>query len=397
MISVMQFTNTMARGGVEEHILSLLWGLDRRHFRFSMVCPSQVAEKIRPDVPAWVELHSLELVKVTQTGAALELARLIRNQRVDILHAHMFQSSMFASPIGKLCRVPVTVETPHIREHWRSGWLKGNFVVDRTIGRMVDHYIAVSEANARYLIESKGLPASKITVIHPGSDLRRFADVGAVRGDLKARLGFAESDPVLLVVGRLESQKGHRVLLEAMPEILRKFPATRLVCLSEGSLRPELEQRTRHLGLDAAVHFVGYQPDVVEWLSLADVSVLPSFFEGLPLTAIESMAAGRPIVASAVDGTPEAVLDGQTGFTVPPGDPASLADAICKLLADRGLRERMSRAGRQWVLENFSKERLMQRTGDFYIRAWEQHLSKTERSPLAVTGTAVLDGIRVKK
>lgn len=391
MISILHFSNTHARGGVEEHILSLLHGLDRKYFRLHLACSPAVAREILRDLPADVELIPMELDRVTQFGAMLGLARVLRRRRIDILHSHMFQSSLFASPIGWLCRVPVIVETPHIREQWRRGWLKGSFFIDRCIGRMLNYYIAVSAANAGYLAGTKGLPKEKIVTIVPGSKVSRFDPGRPAPVDWKTKLGFGETDPLLVVVGRLEPQKGHRVLLEAMPFILRRFPKTRLVCLSDGSLRAELEQYVMDRGLNESVRFVGYQPDVRDWLALADVSVLPSFYEGLPLAAIEAMAAGRAVVASAVDGTPEVVLDGKTGFTVPPGDPAKLADAICRLLADPELRTRMERAGRQWVEENFSEERLIQRTQDFYLQAMERRLSHAARLPFNGAVTS-LDG-----
>jgi glycosyltransferase involved in cell wall biosynthesis len=371
LISVLLFSNATVRGGAEEHILTLLQGLDRKAFRLGLVCPQVLAEKILPDLPADVELVRMYLDKPTQVVAALRLARVIRRRQVDILHSHQFRASLFASPVGRLCRVPVIIETSHGREAWRHGWLKGHFVVDRWVGRFVDYYIAVSEANARYLVQQKGLPAEKITVIRPGSDLRRFTTSFQAPVGLRNNLGFAEDDPVLIVAGRLEPQKGHRVLLDALPSVLREFPRTRLVCLGQGSLRAELEGRADHLGLKGAVRFVGYQPDVRDWLALADLSVLPSFHEGLPVAAVESLAMEKPVVATAVDGTPEVVVDGKTGFVVPPGNPARLAEAICRLLRDPELRQRMGRAGRQWTLECLSQEKLLQETTAFYLRAWE--------------------------
>ena len=142
----------------------------------------------------------------------------------------------------------------------------------------------------------------------------------------------------------------------------------------------------RQLHADS-VRFVGLQANVQDWLALADVTVLPSFYEGLPLAAIESLAAGRPMVATAVDGTPEIVLDGATGLTVPPGDPAALARAICRLLADPWLREKLALAGREWVLERFAEERQVQRTQALYELALARRGRRTRPEPrLAATG-----------
>jgi glycosyltransferase involved in cell wall biosynthesis len=383
-ISIVYFTNVRVRGGAEDHILTLLSGLDRNLFRPLLVCPAELARKLQPDIAPDVEVLPLRLESPAQVRAAWQFARILRHRRVGILHAHLFRSSLVASPIGWLCRVPVIVETPHLRESWRNGWFKGSFFVDRLVGRCVRRYVAVSQANGRYLVEKKGLPASKITVIVPGSDLRRFNPKVQASPQKRESLGFGPADPVLLVAARLEVQKGHRVLLEAMPYVRTQFPRVRLVCLSEGSLRPELERRSEELGLRDTVRFVGFQPDVSEWLALADLSVLPSFFEGLPAGAIESLAAARPVVATAVDGTPEVVLDGKTGLLVPPGDPESLAGAICRLLGDPALRAALGEAGRRWVVENFSRERLIERTQALYLEAWNRYAVR-ERPAHAVS------------
>jgi glycosyltransferase involved in cell wall biosynthesis len=331
-----------------------------------------LAAKYGSDLPPDVELVPLCLRKSTQLGAARRFAEVIRKRKVDILHSHMFQASRLASPIGRLCGVPLIVETPHVREEWRQGWLKGSYVVDQLLSYFVDHYIAVSEANARYLIDQKKLSAKKIAVIQPGIDLARFDPNEPLPIGLKRGLGFGEEDPVLVVVGRLEPQKGHRILLEALLGIRSEFPQVRLVCLSDGSLRAELEKQVEQLQLRDSVRFVGYQSDLRPWLALAEVCVLPSLYEGLPAAVIEALAAARPVVASAVDGTPEVIVDGKTGLTVPPGDPASLTRAICRLLRNPEERRILALSGRQWVIDRFNKERMVQRTQAFYLDAWNQ-------------------------
>ena len=368
-IDLAYFMNTVARAGVEEHVLTLLQGLPRQYFRPHLICPPALGDQLKGDLPPDVTYWSLKWEQPWELAPALQLAGLLRRQRIVILHSHMFQASWLASPLGWLCRVPIIIETSHGREAWRQGWLKGRFVIDRIVGHTVDRYIAVSQATAKYLSEQKGLPARKITVIRSAADLTPYDPDRPAPEGLKRNLGFAEDDPVLLVSGRLEAQKGHQVLIEAMPAVRARFPRVRLVCLSDGSLRAELEKRTRELGLEEAVRFVGRQPTVTDWLALADVTVLPSFFEGLPLAAIESLAAGKPMVATAVDGTPEVILHGETGLTVPPGDRAALARAICRLLANPELRRQMGRAGRKLVLEQYSREKLLRDTTDLYLLA----------------------------
>lgn len=385
-ISVLHFSNEFVRGGAEEHMLMLLRQLDRKQFRPFLVCPPECLEKLRPDLPADVAATPLTFQSPTQVGAALSFARILRRNKIGIVHSHMFHASLVASPVAQLCRVPVVVETPHIREAWRHGWLKGSYFIDRIAGRFVDRYIAVSHANARYLGEEKRLPARKVQVIHNGCDLRRFSPNRTPPPGRKRSLGFAESDPVVLMVGRLEEQKGHRVLLDAFSDVVREIPTVRLVCAGEGSLRAQLERQTEMLGLTSNVRFVGFQSNTPEWLALANLVVLPSFFEGLPLVAIESLAAARPMVATAVDGTAEVIVNEKTGLTVPPGDTKALANAIVRLLTNPAFAAQMASAGRKWVLEEFSTDKQVQETQGLYLNAWraagnEQDSSCSEGLP----------------
>ena len=368
-LTVAYFDNAEVRGGAEEHILILLRGLDRARFRPLLVCTPQAASKLGADVPRDVTVVPLRLQRLLDLGPALRLARLLRQRRVDILHSHMFCSSVLASPVGRLCGVPVVLETPHVRERWRRG-LKSSYVVDRVAGRFVDRFIAVSRANARYLVAEKALPADKVVVIENGCDLGRFSRRSEPAPGLRPGLGFAPRDPVLVVLGRLEPQKGHSVLLRALPLVRREFPRVRLVCVGEGGQRAALEAQAASLQLDEAVRFVGYRSDVETWLALADVMVLPSFYEGLPLAAIEALAAQRPVVATAVDGTPEVVVHGQTGLTVPAGDPQALAEAIIRLLREPEWARRLAMAGRRWVEERFSAQRQVRLTEELYLEAW---------------------------
>jgi glycosyltransferase involved in cell wall biosynthesis len=263
----------------------------------------------------------------------------------------------------------VILDTSHGREAWRQGW-KSSFLVDRLAHRCVDWTIAVSEANARFLVCEKHLAAEKIVVIHNGCDLARTPRPGAA-AELRYSLAIGAEDPVLLVVGRLEPQKGHSVLLHALPSVCAAFPKVRVVLLGEGSLRPDLEKQARDLAIEANVCFAGFQANIPDWLELADFTVLPSFYEGLPLVAIESLAAGRTMVATAVDGTPEVIVHGSTGLTVPPGDAPALASAIRTLLANATFRHSLADAGRSWVHEHFTKEKQIAQTQQLYLRAWQ--------------------------
>lgn len=373
-IPIMLFANAVARAGVEEHMLELLRGLDRRLFRLHFACPQVLLEKYGDDIPEDVHITPVMVDRLSDVRGAARLAAALRHHKIEILHSHMFRASLFASPIGRLCRVPVILETPHVRETWRKGWIKSHFVVDRLVGRLIDRYIAVSESNARYLIEQKRIPANKVSVIQNGCSIERVDPAKANPAGIREKLGFSGDDLVLIAMARLEPQKGHRILLQALALLYPQFPKIRLICLGTGALLDDLKAMTRDLNLDPIVRFVGFQSNVADWLAAADIGVLPSFYEGLPLVAAETLAAGLPIVATSVDGTPEVVIDGQTGLLVPAGNPTALAEAISTLARQPELRRKYALAGRDRVLKQFTIERQVEKTSDLYLSEWHRRM-----------------------
>jgi glycosyltransferase involved in cell wall biosynthesis len=379
-IPLMMFTSAVARAGVEEHIIELLRGLDRRLFCLHLACPDVLLEKFGDDIPKDVRVTSVMLEQLTDVRGAIVLARTLWQRKIQILHSHMFRGSLFASPIGRLCLVPVIIETPHVRETWRKGWIKSHFVIDRTVSHLINRYIAVSEANARYLIEQKRIPARKISIIQNGCSMERVDPSKAHPDGIRESLGFSNDDFVLIAMARLEPQKGHRILLQALALLHAQFTNIKLICLGTGALQDELAKLTRELGLEAIVRFVGFRSNVADWLAAADVGVLPSFYEGLPLAAVETLAAGLPIVATAVDGTPEVVVDGETGLLVSPGDPAAIAEAISRLVRQPELRRKLASAGRDRVLKHFTIQRQVEQTSNLYLSEWTRRVRSKDAS-----------------
>ena len=371
-ILVLHFANEPVRAGAEEHMLMLLTRLDRSRFHPMLAAPPELIAMLRPDLPTDLKVFPISLRSWRDAAAAWRFARMLAARRVDILHSHMFQAGKFASPLGWLARVPVVIETSHGPEGWRRGWLKGSYFVDRLLARFVTGFIAVSESTGRYLRTEKRLPAGKIVVIRNGTTLERFEPGHAAPPALRQSFGIAQQAPVVLVLARLEPPKGHTVLLDAWQSITTSFPDARLVCLGDGKLRAELEAKAAALGISTSVLFPGYQSNVPDWLALADFTVLPSCYEGLPLAAIESLAAGRAVVGTVVGGTTEVVLDGKTGLTVPAGQPAPLAAAICRLLASPGWARNLGRLGRRFVEEHYSAQRQVAETESFYLRCYRR-------------------------
>jgi glycosyltransferase involved in cell wall biosynthesis len=360
------FLTSPVRGGVEEVVLALAQRLDPAEFDLGVAAPRPLLDALDPDladVP--IDAFAVNAESWSQTREVRRLATFIRRWHPDIVNPHLFRSTAVGAPVARWCGVPAIVETYHGREGWRQGGLRGNFVLDRTIARLLDRVIAVSHAARTFLVEGKGYPAEQIVVVPNGRDLSQFAP-GGHRERVRAELGIDEAVRLVGVVGRLEAQKGHRYLLDAWPRVVRDFPDVRLLVVGDGSLRAGLEQQAREAGVGAHVIFLGFRTDIPHLLDAVDGVVLPSLYEGMPLTAIEASAMACPIVATAVDGTPEVIEDGITGWLVPPADPAALARALMGMLGDRARAVAAGRAGRARVLERFDLASQVEATAAVY-------------------------------
>lgn len=366
---ILHFIWSSVRAGAEEHALSILAALPDYGLKPYFAAPEQLLGAIRDELAkARVEAFPLDVSSLMDVRAASRFVRLLRSERISLVHSHLFISSLFASPVARLAGVPAVVETFHGREVWREGKpLKGSFWVDSQVARLVDRYIAVSHASARDLREKKKIPAEKIRVIHNGRDLSLYATLdSALRNETRTELGLTTEQRAILVLGRLESQKGHIFLIEALAELVPRWPGVIALFAGSGSLEGELRARVEALGLNRHVAFLGYRNDAPRLFAAADVVVLPSLHEGLPLVAIEALAASRPMVATAVDGTPEVIIDEQTGLLVPPGDPGAIASAIERLLRSPDLAAKLAAAGHAHVMERFDIRMQLERTVEVY-------------------------------
>jgi glycosyltransferase involved in cell wall biosynthesis len=352
---ILQFLPFAVRGGVEEHALSILAALPDYGFEPWIAAPSALLAQMAPELSAFgVRSFSVSRLSPLAIAEVFRFARFLRREGIAIVHSHMFPASLFASPVARLSGVRGVVETFHLREVWREDkLLKASFWLDRQVARFVDRYIAVSHAVERHLVENKRISQSKVTTIYNGRDLRRFRPrLAHERAHARRELAVTDAQ-VLLVLGRLEPQKGHAYLIEAMQGLVQHWPRLVALFAGTGSLQGELEKRCHAAGLGRKIRFLGQRNDSERLLTAADIVVLPSLYEGLPLVAIEALASGRPMVASDIEGTREIVIDGDTGILFPPADPTALAQGIQKLLVSPALAAELGARGRALVERNF--------------------------------------------
>jgi glycosyltransferase involved in cell wall biosynthesis len=286
--------------------------------------------------------------------ALRELTAVLRDTNCDVLLCHGYKAHL----LGRVAARRVGVSAVAVSRGWTGETRRVKFYewLDRRHLRHMDHVVCVSEGQAAKVRRWCRVPAARLSVIHNSARLAAFAARDpASRGRL---LSFFPPgvDRVVLAAGRLSPEKGYGVLVEAAAKICTADPAAGVVVFGEGALAPKLERRVAELGLSGRVVLPGFRTDLDSLIGAADVVVLPSFTEGLPNVALEASAAGVPVVATAVGGTPEVVADGSTGFLVPSGDPAALAANVWELLRDPALRTRMGTAGRERMRTRFTFE-----------------------------------------
>jgi glycosyltransferase involved in cell wall biosynthesis len=294
--------------------------------------------------------------------------RLLHRERVALIHAHEFSAILCGWIVAKLAGVPL-VATVHGKNYF---WEKlRRRIAYRLVSRQ-GTMVVVSQDLKRFVCDKVGVAEKRVEVICNGvAPAQTVTDEEAQK--CKADLGILGCYPLLGVVGSLYPVKGHRFLLEAMPEILRRWPKARLLVIGRGELEVALKEQVEQLAIGANVHFLGMRQDVPKLLSVLDVFVLPSLSEGLSLALLEAMSYGKPVVATLVGGNPELIDHGRSGFLVQPEDARDLAANLVKLLSDPGMMRQFGRQAAERVRQHFSMGQMVDRYRDLYARSLSVH------------------------
>jgi glycosyltransferase involved in cell wall biosynthesis len=358
------FSDTLAFGGAEQSMLNLAAGFSRQDWQLVLMYHAETG--LEPLV-AGARKAGMVLMPVPRMPDGLVGARRVpafvaklRQLRPAVFHAHLIWplACKFGLMGAILARVPAIVATEQVFVQFKLD--PSIYLQQRLVAMGVGRYLPVSHDLARRLNQRLHIPIRKMQVIHNGISAEAFRPANA--SDLAAAPHTTGGRPVVLTVARLDQQKGLNYLLEAAAQV----PEAQFVLAGEGPERAALEAQAARLGLQDRVRFLGYRPDIPELLAGCDLFVLPSLYEGLPLSVLEAMAVGKPVIATAIGGTDEAVVPEQTGLLVPAADPAALARAIRQLLADPPLARRLALAGQARVAAQFSVDQMVQQVTQVY-------------------------------
>jgi len=296
------------------------------------------------------------------------IAGFIKRRKVGIVHTHLFSANMWGRLAARLAGSPLVVVHEQSVDPWKSGV---HFRIDRFLLRWTDAVIPVSNAVKAYYQEKLRRDNGIFEVVYNGVNYARFASA-VDTGEKRKLLGIPRGHRVLGAIGRLVPQKGLDILLPAFSAVSRSFGETSCVVIGEGPLKEEMERRAEGLGLSGKVFFVGPQLDIQAWLAEIDIVVTASRYEGLSLALSEAMAAGKPVIATDVGGNAQLVVDGETGFIVPPEDADALSSAITRLLGAPAMIASMGERGRQRARDGFTEDLMAKKVQAVYDRLLEE-------------------------
>lgn len=363
-LSIAMMIETVLMGGAEQVVLQLSNELRSRGHIVHPVVPSGredwLLDRFREHGLEW---QTYDLHRAIDFALPARLAAMFARLGIDVVHSHEFVMAVYGAPAARRAGVPLVI-TMH-----------GNQAMTRRLRRRMalrwafaraDATVAVSEDTRRHLIESLGVSPASVCTVPNGIPIRRGRPE-----PVREELGLLESEPLLLCVGSLMKRKGHAVLIEALARLRAgglDLP-WRLAIAGEGDERPRLEALIAELGFEDRVHLLGRRNDVPDLLAAADVFLMPSLWEGLPLAILEAMFAARPVIASATSGIPEAIENEREGLLVPPGDVDALAEAVRRILTDPTLSGRLGRAAHDRATKDFTVAAMADRYERIYYDA----------------------------
>ncbi|MEI8386064.1 MAG: glycosyltransferase [Verrucomicrobiota bacterium] len=366
MKKVLHVIDSLHLGGAQEVVLNLATCGDRERFSHEVATMHGRGVYWERMAALGIPLHSLSPHKLFPWYAASLPALLLRGN-FDILHCHLVASNIIAKPIGRLCRVPVILNHDHTNDDYRAND-RVRLALDTLSNRLASHVIAVSDSCRGFLIRREGVPPENITLIQNAIDLRRFSATCGTRAEAGKALGLPDNVPVVAAVGRLNPQKRFSLFIRVAAEVLKRHPGAVFLLAGEGPEEGMLRKLARESGLEERLHFCGYVPDARQVYLAADVLLMPSLFEGLPMTLLEAMAMRVPVVASALDGIAEVVDDGRDGFLVPSGDAKIFCERVCQLIENPSLARDMGAAASEKISRRFSAGRMCREVEQIYDR-----------------------------
>ena len=336
MMKILHLIPDLGLGGAQRELCYLATAMDRNRFQMQVAIWGP-----QEDLCKELEVLGVDVVRLRGVGRslvrlALALGSHVRRTRPDVIHTHLFDADLVGTLVARVCGVRCcsTIHSATFFEARRHRWRY------RCLALLVSRFFPVSQSLSDVLVQRCRVPAARVRVIRNGIDMTRFAPS-------PARDGAVTRGPIIGTLARLIPSKGIRILLDAMPHLLQKYPEALLLVGGGGEEQEALERQARALGIPDRVVFVGPVQDPRDFYRRLDLFVLPSLDEAFGLVVLEAMAMGLPVIGTRVGGVPEVLTHGVNGWLVEPGDSAVLAAGLRTLWADPVLRRQVAEEGRR--------------------------------------------------
>lgn len=365
---ILQLTSSSDLGGTERMVLHFLRHVDRETFSVevgSLVGSGQLTREVEElGFPAW----NLGMKKAFEWRAARELLARFRAGRFDLAQFYGLRADALGRPLARISGIRHIISSIRSPDPWRRFH---HVLLDRLTSGSVAFWISNSEAGRQSRIRRERFPPRRIFTIPNGIPLpapELLEPVSAERRrEFEQRHGLKPGGgPRVIFIANLRPMKGHLDLLTALPEVLAEFPETVVLCAGRDDSGGAIPEETRRRGLADAVRFIGFVPDTYELLRHGDCAILPSHWEGCPVSVLEAMAMGRPVIATTAGGIPDIVRSEAEGLLIPPGNPEALAQALLRLFRNPDEGNKWAAAARQRAQREFSVEVMTQRIEAVY-------------------------------
>ncbi len=373
---VLHVIDHLGSGGAQEAVCQLVKYRDQERFQPEVVALHGFGHYFEVLRSRGVQVYSLVPQEFARAAIPLIFAKLfahLARHRYDLVHTHLIGANVLAAPLAALFRVPVRFTHDQTRDDVRD-YSPVHWGLDALANRLNHHIIAVSSSIRTFLGRKEHVPAAKISVIYNSVDLERFTPREEPGARAAARQKFGLPADALIVggVGRLHYQKNFPLFLQVAAAVGARLPEVMFVVAGEGPERAALKDMSRSLGLADRVRFLGFVKDMPELYEGLDLLLLTSHFEGTPLTVLEAMAMGVPVVASRVDGVDEVVEDGRDGILAASGSKGQFVDGVCRVLGDRDLRQWLSLKAQEKARRDYSAEAMVHRVEALYLQYLEK-------------------------
>lgn len=367
-VTICQVLHSLEVGGAEMLANRIARQLSLK-FRFVLACLDGLGTLGEELAATGFKVEVLQRKPGLDRRCMKRLMSFVRSERVDIIHAHQYTPFFYALAAGLGRRRPPVLFTEHGR--WFPDFPRRKRILfNRLFLRRRDRVVAVGNSVKQALIDNEGIQEKRIQVIYNGIDLRRYGAQRHQRDAVRGSLGLSRDDFVIIQVARLDALKDHLTAIRTMHRVRETLPDAKLLIVGAGLEEAKIRAEVQRLGLDNHIRLLGLRHDVPRLLAAADTFLLTSISEGIPLTLIEAMAAGLPVVSTDVGGVREIVEHAVTGFLAPAGDDAALRDALVTIAASSDRREHFAAAARNRAEDRFSERQMM----DAYRRVYDDML-----------------------